>query len=185
MTDAMKRFGVLLAATVVAAGLAVDALARADGDPTGPGSATVGALHLAYPGHFDRRNFSSCSSAVTGVQNDVCVRGVVVASYHLKPNPELGGAGASFRSDGVVFELYRAPRQQPLVVAPTHALPLSLRDFHLVGDNGGLVAGRLVQWELLFRARGVNYWMIALLGKRAAKSDRAGIASVIASIRVK
>jgi hypothetical protein len=116
---------------------------------------------------------------VTGVRG-ACEHGVVVASYPLKANPEIGAAGASFRSRGVVLELYRAPRQRPDVVASTVRPPLSLSDFHTVGMG---IRPSTEQRELFFRVKGANYWAMAWVGKRAAKSDRDALASVVGSIR--
>lgn len=178
----MKILTILGAAVVVASGLAAGAFA---GSSPPPVTVSVGSLRLTFPSTLHHRYFSSCRYVVTGVRSGACVHGVVVASYPLKANPELGARGASFRSDGVTFELYRAARQQPLVVAPRRSFPLSLRDFHLVGDNGGPMAGHLAQWELFFRTNGANYWAIAWIGNRATKSERDDLTGVIGSIQVK
>lgn len=89
------------------------------------------------------------------------------------------GAGASFRSAGVLFELYRAPSQEAYVLGPK--LPLSLADFHAVG-RGMRATGE--QRELLFRAKSANYSAIAWIGTRASKSDRDDLTGVISSIQV-
>jgi hypothetical protein len=177
--DAVKRWGLIAVVGVAGSGLAVGALVRAGGGSTRPRSATVAAVRFVFPGRFDRRYFSSCRYRVTGVRG-ACVRGVVVASYPLTSNPELG-AGAPFRHGGVVLELYRAPGQGPNVIASTVLPPLSLSDFHFVGRG---IRPSTEQSELFFRARGANYWAIAWVGKRAAKSDRGALASVVASIRI-
>jgi hypothetical protein len=140
----------------------------------------VAAVRFVFPDRFDRRSFSSCRYEVTGVRG-TCVRGVVVASHPLRSNPEMGAAGASFRSGGVALELYRAPPQGPAVVAATVLPPLSLSDFHAVGRG---IRPSTEQRELFFRAKGANYWAIAWLGKRASESDRNALASAVASIRI-
>ena len=162
--------------------------ARADGGPdwqplstpTSPGVATVGSVRLAYPGRFDSHDFSSCSYAVTGVRK-ACVRGVVVASYHLLSDPEIGGNGASFPANGVALELYRAPRQ-PDVIARSARLPFSLADFHSVGRG---MNPSTEQRELFFRVDGANYWATAWVGKHSSRPDRLALASLISTIRTR
>ena len=179
ISDVMKRSTSLIAGAIAVFG-AVAAGAFAHSNPVPPAIAAVGPLRVVYPSDLHRRYFSRCSYAVTGVRSGACVRGVVVASYPLKPNPELGARGASFRSDGVLFELYRAPTQQPVA---TRNLPpaLSLADFHAVG-RGMRVTGE--QRELFFRAKGANYWAIAWVGKHASKSDRDDLSGVVGSIQL-
>lgn len=176
----MKRSTSLIAGALAVFG-AVAAGAFAHSNPAPPAIAAVGPLRVVYDsGHIHRRYFSSCSYAVTGVHSGACVRGVVVASYPLKPNPELGARGASFRSDGVLFELYRAPTQQPVATRKLPP-PVSLADFHAVG-KGMRSTGE--QRELFFRAKGANYWAIAWVGKHASKSDRDDLTGVIGSIQL-
>jgi hypothetical protein len=139
--------GVLAVFGAVAAG------AFAHSNPVPPALAAVGPLRIVYPSDLHRRYFSSCSYAATGIRSGACVRGVVVASYPLKPNPELGARDASFRSDGVLFELCRAPTQQP-VATRNLPPPVSLADFHPVG-KGMRATGE--QRELFFRAKRGNY----------------------------
>lgn len=180
ISDVVKRSTSLIAAAIAVFGV-VTAGAFAHSNPAPPAIAAVGPLRVVYPsGSMQRRYFSSCSYAVTGVRSGACVRGVVVASYPLKTNPELGARGASFRSDGVLFELYRAPTQQPVA---TRTLPpsVSLADFHAVG-RGMRANGE--QRELFFRAKGANYWAIAWAGRHASKSDRDDLNSVIGSIQL-
>ena len=159
-------------------GLASGALAHSDFPP--PAIASVGPLRVTYPSNLHRRYFSSCSYAVTGDRSGACVRGVVVASYPLKRNPELGGAGASFRSDGVLFDLYRSPRQQP-VATRTVPPPLSLADFHAV-VRGMHPTGE--QREVFFQAKGANYWAVAWIGQQATKSERNDLTGVTGSIQL-
>lgn len=116
---------------------------------------------------------------VAGIHG-ACIHGVIVASYPLKPNPEMAAAGASFRSRGVALELYRAPWQGPDLIAPAVRPPLSLSDFHFVGRGPH---PSTEQQELFFSVDRVNYWAIAWVGKRAGKSDRDALVSVVASIR--
>jgi hypothetical protein len=136
-----------------------------------PRKAAVGDLRLGYPLHgFHRAYFRSSDPAVTG-GHGIHVHGVVVASYPLKANPEIGGSGESIRQDGVFFELYRAPRHVKGQVPLSVNFPLSYLDFP---------AG-----SLFFAANGHNYQGIALVGKHASETDKAGIVALIASIHVK
>src|SRR5262249_2246724 len=90
-----------------------------------PRRAAVDDLRLGYPLHgFHRRYFRSSDPSVTGGRG-IDVHGVVVASYPLKENPELGASGGTFRQDGVLFELYRTPRPQPGQQPQTVTFPLS------------------------------------------------------------
>ena len=176
----MTRWGLLAAVGVAGSGLAAGVLVHTGGGSTRSRPATVAAVRFALPRRFDRRYFSSCRYMVTGVHG-TCIRGVVVASYPLRPDPEIAAAGASFRSRGVALELYRAPSQGPNVIASTVRTPLSLSDFHFVGKGPH---PSTEQQELFFRAKGANYWAIAWVGNRAARSDRHALASVVASMRI-
>ncbi|MGH3009882.1 MAG: hypothetical protein ACRDLM_10835 [Gaiellaceae bacterium] len=142
-------------------------------------SISVSSLRLTFSSELHWRYFSSCSFAVTGARSGACVQGVVVASYRLKPNPELGGSGARFPSDGVAVELYRSPSQQAYVAGP--ALPLRLADFHTVGRG---IHQRGEQRQLAFRANSVNYWAIAWIGARSTHPERDDLGAVVGSIRV-
>jgi hypothetical protein len=175
----MKRSTSLIAGAIAVFG-AVATGAFAHSNPAPPAIAAVGPLRVVYPSSLHRRYFFSCSFAVTGVHSGACVRGVVVASYPLRPSPELGARGASFRSDGVLFELYRAPTQQPVATRKLPP-PVALADFHAVG-KGLRATGE--QRELFFRAKGANYWAIAWVGKYASKSDRDDLSGVIGSIQL-
>jgi hypothetical protein len=175
----MKRWGLLAAVGVAGAGVALGVLVHQVGGPTRSRSATVAAVRFVFPDRFHRRYFSSCRYMVAGIRG-ACVHGVVVASYPLRPNPELGAAGASFRSRGVALELYRAPWQGP-DIASTLRPPVSLADFHFVGRGP---RPSTEQRELFFSVRRANYWAIAWVGNRAAESDRGALASVVASIRI-
>lgn len=180
MARGMRRWGPVAVVGVAGAGLAVWALVHAGGGPTPSRSATVAAVRFVFPRRFDRRYFSSCRYLVTGVRG-TCIRVVVVASYPLRPNPEGGAAGASFRHGGVLLELYRAPWQGPNVIAPAVQPPVSLADFRAVGRG---IRPSTQQRELFFSVRRANNLAIAWVGSRAAKSDREALASVVASIRV-
>ena len=175
----MKRWVLLAAVGVAGSGLVAGVLLHADGRSARSRSATVAAVRFDFPRRFDRRYFSSCRYVVTGVRG-TCVRGVVVASYQLRPNPEIAAAGASFRRGGVALELYRAPWQGPEVIAPTMQPPVSLADFCSVGKG---IRSSIEQRELFFSVRGANYWAIAWVGRRATKSERGALASAVASIR--
>jgi hypothetical protein len=132
---------------------------------------SFGDLRFNYPLHaYHRRYFTSSNPAVTG-GHGLRVHGIVVASYPLKANPEVGGSGDTFTPKDVLFELYRAPRQQPGQVAQTVTFPLSYLDFP--------------QGSLFFKVNGHDYQAYALVGKHATESERAVIASLIGSIRPK
>jgi hypothetical protein len=136
-----------------------------------PKSMSFGDLRFNYPLHYyHRRTFTSSSPAVTG-GHGLHVHGIVVASYPLKPDPEVGGEGETFTPKDVLFELYRAPRHQPGQVAQTVTFPLSYLDFP--------------QGSLRFKVNGHDYQAYALVGKHATESERAVIASLIGSIRPK
>lgn len=137
-------------------------------------STGVDDVRFDYPLAYHHRSFSTSDPAITGVHN-VRVRGVVVASYPLKPhpevsglNPQIGASGASLRPDGVLFELYRAPRRQPGHVPRPVTFPLSVPDF-----TRGL---------LFFSATGHNYWAIVWVGNNVKPADRTAIVNLIDSI---
>jgi hypothetical protein len=89
MPRVVKRWGLVAVVGVAGAGPAAGALVHSGGGSTPSRSATVAAVRFVFPRRFDRRYFSSCRYLVTGVRG-TCVRGVVVASYPLRPNPEGG-----------------------------------------------------------------------------------------------
>jgi hypothetical protein len=183
MKAVRRRLGGVVVGVAVAVSVAAGAAAFASDTVARPGSAAVAALRFSYPGRFDRRDFASCSYMVTGVHG-ACVSGVVVASYRLSREPELGAPGADFPRGEVAFELYRAPRQHPVVVAQPVRFPLSLADFHAVGNGLGVQQSDQ-QRELFFRIVGANYWAIAWVGKGASKANRAALASIVSSARIK
>jgi hypothetical protein len=134
-----------------------------------PKSMTFGDLRFNYPLHgYHRSFFTSSSSAVTG-GHGFPVHGVVVASYPLKADPEVGGEGETFTPNDVLFELYRVPRNAPGQVTQNTTLPLTYLDF----PDG----------SLRFAVNGHTYQAYALVGKNASDSERAVIASLIGSIR--
>jgi O-Antigen ligase len=134
-----------------------------------PKSMSFGDLRFNYPLHgYHRRFFTSSNSAVTG-GHGFPVHGVVVGSYPLKADPEVGGERETFTSNDVLFELYRVPRDAPGQVAQNTTLPLSYLDF----PDG----------SLRFAVNGHTYQAYALVGKHASDSERAVIASLIGSIR--
>jgi hypothetical protein len=148
--------------------------AATSGQPTYirlPRSMSFGDLRFNYTLRgWHRRYFRSSSPAVTG-GHGLHVHGVVVASYPLKPQPEVGGRGETFSENDVLFELYRVPRPQPGQVPQTVTFPLSYLDFS--------------QGSLFFKVKGDDYQAIAFVGKHATESERAVIASLIGSIRPK
>ncbi|MFL5915697.1 MAG: hypothetical protein ACJ752_08685 [Gaiellaceae bacterium] len=134
-----------------------------------PKSMSFGEVRFNYPLHnYHRRSFTSSSPAVTG-GHGLTVHGVVVASYPLKPDPEVGGQGETFTPNDVLFELYRVPPDATGQAAQTATFPLSYLDFP--------------QGSLRFEVNGHTYQAYALVGKDATGSERAVIASLIGSIR--
>ncbi len=140
-------------------------------------STVVDDVQFSYPLSFHQRSFSTSNPAITGVHG-MRVHGVVVANYPLKArpevsglNPRVGASGASLRPDGVLFELYRAPRHQPGHVARTLTFPLSVSDF----DRG----------LLFFKANGHDYWAIAWVGKDVTPAEQASIVLLMNSIELK
>jgi hypothetical protein len=128
-------------------------------------------LRFRYPLHnYHRRSFTSSIPAVTG-GHGLRVHGVVVASYPLKPDPEVGGEGETFTPKDVLFEVYRVPSSAPGQVTSPTTFPLSYLDF----PTG----------SLRFNVNGHTYQAYALVGEHATAPDRAVIASLIASIRPK
>jgi hypothetical protein len=166
-----------MAALVIGAGPAQ----RRSLAPSGAaGPVTVGAIAATLPAGFHYRYFRSCSYRVTGVRG-ACVRGVVVADYRLLAQPEIGARGARYPQSGVALELYRAPKQEPPVVATAAHFPVSLSEFHFVGR--GLGGPSQSQRELFFRVGGRNYWAIAWTGSKSSPSQRRRLAALISSIR--
>ena len=173
----MKHFAVLGPAIFAAWALAAGAFARSTGAP--PLTVALGPLRVTFASTIEHRSFSSCSYAVTGTHG-TCVRGIVISNYPLKKNPELGASGASFRSNGFLFELYKAPTRRP---GATRTLPppLSLAEFRTVRT----VHASGQQRELFFRAAGANYRAIVWIGTRAGKSLHDDLTSVIGGIQVR
>jgi len=103
------------------------------------------------------------------------------------PPPAIASVGplrvtypSNLRSDGVLFDLYRSPRQQP-VATRTVPPPLSLADFHAV-VRGMHPTGE--QREVFFQAKGANYWAVAWIGQQATKSERNDLTGVTGSIQL-
>jgi len=173
-----QRYAFAAAAAVFAA-VGAFGFARPPSQPTATPTrlATVGDLQFNYPLTYARRSFETSDPAITGVHG-VRVHGIVVASYRLKPNPEvsglnprIGASGASLSPNGVLFELYQAPRRQPGYPARALNFPLYVSDLHR-----GLV---------FFNVNGQNYWAILWVGSRATAADRAAMIALIPTIRVK
>ena len=146
-------------------------------------TATLGPLRFSHPASFDRR-YPSCKYMVTGVR-ELCLSGVVVASFALGPHPEVPSAMAS--PSGVSFRLHPASDQKPVVVAPPVRFPLSLADFN---PRSRCFTRRqpcppAEQHELFFRVTGKNYWAIAWVGRHSSEHLRAELASIISSLRAK
>ena len=143
-------------------------------------SAVVGHVRVRYPPEYHRRSFVTTNHAVTGVHG-VRVHGVVIASYPLRPRPELGGKGERLRSDGLFFELYQLPRrtQHP---APTRPFPLTIYDFPDIEGLRNTPA--LEQGGVSFNVNGRDYRAILWVGKLASKEERVTIDGIVDSIRV-
>ncbi|MFL5958810.1 MAG: hypothetical protein ACJ75G_00880 [Gaiellaceae bacterium] len=145
----------------------------------GMNAAVVGDLRLNYPYSFHRRYFSTAKHAITGAHG-IRIHGIVVASYPLTRSPELGGAGASFRRNGVFLELYRAPRLRHRL-APTRPFPLTIFD---LPDIGGLPGAR-EQGGTSFSVNGRNYRVILWVGTNASKLAQVAAEEIVTTIDVK
>lgn len=143
-------------------------------------AAFVGPLRVDFPRPYHHRYFVTTSHAITGAHN-VRVHGVVVASYPLKPSPEVGGRGLRFRADGLFFELYQVPRgrHQP---AAAKKLPLTIFDFPVIPNLKSPPTTE--QGGALFSANGRNYRAILWIGKFAPKDTLLAIDDIVASIRI-
>ncbi len=166
--------------TVVA--LAAPGSARTD--PSGH----VSDLQFTYPRRYHLHRFASCSFAVTGDRKGGCDRGVVIASYPLKAQPEIAGSGAHFSSKGVALELYRPPADNGVANVKLGERRLSLWQFN-PADEGLNLPGKKPpppeQWGAWFRVNGASYWAIAWVGTNAKKVDRATLAALINSVHAR
>jgi hypothetical protein len=144
-------------------------------------SVGVGHVRVRYPPEYHRRYFKTSDHAVTGVHG-VRVRGVVIASYPLRPRPELGGKGEVLRANGLFFELYQLPRRQKHP-APTRPFPLTIYDFPDIEELRNTPA--LEQGGVAFNVKGRDYRAILWVGKLASRDARVTIDGIVDSIRVK
>jgi hypothetical protein len=149
-------------------------------------SSRVSDLQFTYPHRYHLRAFSTCSFAITGDRKGGCEHGVVIASYPLKPQPEIGGSGAHFVARGVALELYRPPADNGRADVTLGDHRLSLWQFNSDSDEGIVLPGRKPpppeQWSAWFRVNGASYWAIAWVGTHAARIDRATLATLINSV---
>ena len=149
----------------------------------------VSDLQFVYPRRYYARSFVNCSYLVTGDSNGGCDRGVVVASYPLRSQPESGGSGARFSHNGVALELYRPPADQVLASVNLGDRRLSLWQFDPPRtDNPYSPENKPPppeQWEAFFQVDGASYWAIAWVGTKANKSDRAALAALINSVHAR
>ena len=136
------------------------------------GLARVGDVRFNYPRPYHRRSFATGRG----------VRGVVVASYPLKRNPQLGGSGESLRQKGVFFELYEAPRRGGHR-APKREFPMTIFDFDTVGALRSTATTE--QGGVYFRVNGHNYRAIIWVGAQAPKKALIVVDEVVLSIRGK
>jgi hypothetical protein len=145
----------------------------------------VSDLQFTYPRGYYARSFKNCSAAVTGDRHGGCDRGVVIASYPLKRQPEIAGSGAQFSSRGVALELYRPPADNGRATVKLGDRRLSLWQFNSAGDSLALPGRKPPppeQWGAWFRVNGASYWAIAWVGNNAKKIDRAKLAALINSV---
>ncbi len=179
------RVGLALPAAAVA-GIAIGAAAFVAKPPQFVGSiaagqptkaAVVGDVRFGYPGNFHQRYFVSSRHAVSG-RHGVRVNGVVVASYPLKRDPELGGPGATFPVDGIFFELYQIPRQRGH--AAINRLPHDLKDY----PNITGLPRATEQGGSIFSVKGRDYRAILWLGPDAPHVAQTTMVELIASIQV-
>jgi hypothetical protein len=170
---------ILVLVGVVAAGCASGTKAPA------LASGHVADLQFTSPPGYRARPFTSCSAPVTGDRNGGCDRGVVIASYPLRSQPEIGGPGARFSARGVALELYRAPAGQGLADVKLGARRLWQWQFE-AADDGIHLSGQKQpppqQWGAWFRVNGASYWAIAWVGNNATKTDRAKLAALVDSV---
>jgi hypothetical protein len=185
-TSRVRRFSVLSTAVAFAAIGAV-AFAGNVGPFYAPISlgvnwtnhAAVGGLRVLYPPDYQLRRFATTNHAITGLHG-VRVRGVVVASYPLKRNPEIGGSGQFLRADGVFMEVYQAPHRRHHL-APAKTLPLTIFDLNTVRSL--LNTETTEQGGLLFSVNGRDYKVILWVGKHAPKSALLTVDNLIGSIQ--
>lgn len=150
----------------------------------GVASGRVSDLQFAYPRGYYARPFNNCSPAVTGDRHGGCERGVVIASYPLRRQPEIGGSGARFSGSGVALELYRPPADNGLASVKLGDRRLSLWQFNAADEIHlpGKKSAPPEQWGAWFRVNGASYWAIAWVGNNAKKVDRAKLAALINSV---
>jgi hypothetical protein len=168
-------------------GPAVIALAASGSARTDP-SGHVSGLQFTYPRRYHLRAFTSCNPAVTGDRNGGCDRGVVIASYPLKAQPEIGGSGAHFSSKGVALELHRPPADNGVANVKLGKRRLSLWQFNAADDGLSLPDKKPPppeQWGAWFRVNGASYWAIAWVGTNAKRADRATLATLINSVHAR
>jgi hypothetical protein len=164
--------------------VALSAPGSAQTDPSGH----VSGLQFTYPRRYHLRAFTNCNPAVTGDRKGGCDRGVVIASYPLKAQAEIGGSGAHFSSKGVALELYRPPADNGVANVRLGKRRLSLWQFN-AADRGLNLPGKKPlppeQWGAWFRVNGVSYRAIAWVGTNAKKVDRATLADLINSVHAR
>lgn len=180
----MKPLALLLLALVGVAAAGCASGAKVSSSASGH----VSDLQFTSPAGYHTRTFTICSRAVTGDRHGGCDRGVVIASYPLRPQPEIGGSGARFPERGVALELYRPPADQGLADVNLGARRLSQWQFN-AADDGIHLAGRPApppeQWGAWFRVNGASYWAIAWVGNHATKADRRKLAALIDSVHAR
>lgn len=137
-----------------------------------PGLARVSDVQFNYPLNYHRRRFATSRGRV---------HGVVVASYPLKRNPQLGGSGESLRQDGVFFELYEAPRGHHL--APKKTFPMTIFDLSTVESLTSTATTE--QGGVFFSVNGRNYRAIVWVGKHVPKKALIVVDEMILSIRIR
>lgn len=149
-------------------------------------SGRVSDLQFTYPRRYHLRAFSTCSFMITGDRKGGCEHGVVIASYPLRPQPEIGGPGAHFPALGVALELYRPAADNGRADVTLGDYRLSLWQFTSNSDEGIDLPGRKPpppeQWSAWFRVNGVSYWAIAWVGTHATGIDRSSLAALINSV---
>lgn len=168
-------------------GPTVVALAASGSARTDP-SGHVSDLQFTYPRRYHLRAFTSCNPAVTGDRSGGCDRGVVIASYPLKAQPEIGGSGAHFSSKGVALELYRPPAVNGVANVKLDDRRLSLWQFNAADDGLNLPGKKPPppeQWGAWFRVNGASYWAIAWVGTNSKTADRATLAALINSVHAR
>jgi hypothetical protein len=138
-----------------------------------PRLARIGDVQFNYPLRYHHRYYSTPIRKTHG--------GVVVASYPLKRNPQLGASGQKLQQNGVFFELYELPRGGK--VAPKPQFPMTI--FNLSTVQSLTKTETKEQGGVTFSVNGRNYRAIVWAGAKIPKDALIEIDEIILSIRIR